>query len=361
MIKERYNVLMVTHQLSRSLYGGLEVQMDRLIDGINVVNQGFTAKLFEPSHDKISEFDIIHIFNPSAFPYESLKISEYTKEIGKKLVISSVFFLNDDFDKINQKSLRSQIGKKSVLSFRNIIRKFPDVDPYSYFERILNMADLIMPNTTEESNLLNSLFNANPEKIRVIPNGVENRFYNKADRSFIEEYSISEPYILFVGRIEKRKNVLGLIDAFNQLNLGCQLVIVGQPTDYNYYTRCKSLGDKKVRFLPPIDHESPLLHSAYSCCSVFVLPSYYETPGIAALEAAASGARVVITRNGGTFEYFGSNGYYVDPSSIEDIKKMIGLAFLDSQTKENFVVSGMERFSWQSISKRTIEAYKKIM
>ena len=79
-----------------------------------------------------------------------------------------------------------------------------------------------------------------------------------------------------------------------------------------------------------------LLASAYAACDVFVLPSQFETPGIAALEAGLAGAKIVITPVGGTKRsYFGNNAIYVEPTSTENIAEGI-LAALKNK-KDNCV------------------------
>src|SRR5262249_37674735 len=68
------------------------------------------------------------------------------------------------------------------------------------------------------------------------------------------------------------------------------------------------------------------LRSAYAACAVFVLPSTLETPGLAALEAAAAGARLVVTSEGSTREYFGDEVFYADPQDDAAIAGAIAAA-----------------------------------
>ena len=72
-----------------------------------------------------------------------------------------------------------------------------------------------------------------------------------------------------------------------------------------------------------MDNDSPMLSSAYASCNTFALPSLYETPGIAALEAGLAGAKIVITPYGGTKDYFKDMAIYSDPYSVDSIKKSI--------------------------------------
>ena len=73
----------------------------------------------------------------------------------------------------------------------------------------------------------------------------------------------------------------------------------------DYARECRRAGEGLVTWLGRLDHTIPLLASAYAAARVFALPSWFETPGLAALEAALAGCAVVITPYGSTREYFG--------------------------------------------------------
>ena len=75
---------------------------------------------------------------------------------------------------------------------------------------LLGLADAILPNSRAEADQLVRLFGADPARIRVVPNGVEPRFAD-ADPAIFRERMATGDFVLYVGRIEPRKNVLGLI------------------------------------------------------------------------------------------------------------------------------------------------------
>ena len=107
--------------------------------------------------------------------------------------------------------------------------------------------------------------------------------------------------MLNVGHIGPgRKNVFRLIQALEKIN--APSVIIGRIEENEYGKMCLDAAKNNPRLLilDAIPNDSELLASAYAACSVFALPSLFETPGIAALEAALAGASVVITKFGGT-------------------------------------------------------------
>jgi glycosyltransferase involved in cell wall biosynthesis len=103
-----------------------------------------------------------------------------------------------------------------------------------------------------------------------------------------------------------------------------------------------------------------MLASAYAGCELFVLPSLFETPGIAALEAGLAGAKIVITERGGTREYFGEEAVYVDPGSVESIRGGIvrGLA---RQRTDRLRDRIRTKYLWEDVARQTAAAYAAVL
>ena len=118
--------------------------------------------------------------------------------------------------------------------------------------------------------------------------------------------------------------------------------------------------DDNVLFLDPIPHDSELLKSAYKACDTLILPSNVETPGLVALEAGLSGAKIAITEIGGTKEYFGNYATYINPFKTLSIKKAVINSFV---LRKNKKLSNMilKRFTWEIVAEKTLEAYRKIL
>ena len=110
-----------------------------------------------------------------------------------------------------------------------------------------------------------------------------------------------------------------------------------------------------------IQHNDPLLASAYAASRLFVLPAYFETPGIAALEAALCNTPVVITQNGGTKDYFADDAVYVNPKSVNDIREGIrrGLTLPGGSRKLKERI--LDTFLWEHTGAKTAEIYKTVL
>jgi glycosyltransferase involved in cell wall biosynthesis len=126
-------------------------------------------------------------------------------------------------------------------------------------------------------------------------------------------------YVLFVGDLgNERKNVLRLIEACRMA--GYPLVLIGSLGDSRYGRRVV----KAFTTSPLAEYRGQAVSrervmSAMAECRVLALPSITEGIGLAALEGGMVGARVVVTANGGTREYFGDLAWYVNPLSVRDI------------------------------------------
>jgi glycosyltransferase involved in cell wall biosynthesis len=116
----------------------------------------------------------------------------------------------------------------------------------------------------------------------------------------------------------------------------------------------------RITLIDGLPNDSPMLASAYAACDTFVLPSLYETPGIAALEAGLAGAKIVITPYGGTTEYFGESAVYVEPGSVSSIRDGIRMALArqrDGRLRDRI----RSRYLWSSVASQTKAAYERVI
>ncbi|MFA5668439.1 MAG: glycosyltransferase family 4 protein [Balneolaceae bacterium] len=299
-------------------------------------------------HVELDDFDIVHIFSAGA---ETLNMAVTNHSKDTKLVVSPVFFSNRSAS-IIRKSIRGEWLLKKIGSG---IRS-----DFTIKAEICRMADRLLPNTTEELQLVKDGFRIDSKKLAVVPNGVEERFANSTPDLFIKKYRM-EDFVLFVGHASApRKNVLGLLKGAHHLNK--KLVIIGSFSNDAYGNECLNIAQNNndILLIDTLEHDSELLSSAYAACNTFVLPSYYETPGIAALEAALAGANIVITKFGGTTDYFKNFAEYLNPNSVESIYTAVNKASLkvkNSELKEHI----LRNYTWEKVAEKTLTEYKKVL
>lgn len=210
-----------------------------------------------------------------------------------------------------------------------------------------------------------------PERVTVVPYGVDARFrlLPPAERApVLARYGLGEqPYLLFVGRIELRKNVARLLDAFARLRrqgLPHRLVLVGSAGNAEpvaaLYAKAEALGPA-VALLDYVAHDD--LPALYSGAAAFVWPSLYEGFGLPPLEALACGAPVVTSDVASLPEVVGDAALLVDPTSVEAIAAAVERLLGDATLRVTLRARGLERarrFTWAAAAQATQEVYRRV-
>lgn len=240
------------------------------------------------------------------------------------------------------------------------------------FKNIKKHADAILTNSEHTKNDIVKHLGINPDKIFVTYFGTHKRFRPvKDDLKLIEiknKYSIKHPYICYLGTLEPRKNLSGLLKAFhflkNQKKIPHKLLLIGKE-GWFYKPIFKQILDLdlskdiiKTGFVD--DDETPYLLNG---ADVFVYPSFYEGFGLPPLEAMACGTPVVVSNSSALPEICGDAAKYCNPKDPADIAQKI-LEFVSSEEhRKEFSKKGLQRaseFSWEKCAKETLSIYKKV-
>jgi starch synthase len=261
----------------------------------------------------------------------------------------------------------------------------------SWMERtaILDADAVIAVSQGTKADILRAYPEIDPERIRVIYNGIDLNEYQKTpDTTALLEYGVdpSLPYVLFVGRITRQKGVTHLVDAIPLLPPNTQVVLCAGAPDTPEIAAEMREKIKGVRAINPrviwIEKmlTKPEMIQFYSNCSVFCCPSVYEPFGIINLEAMACQAPVVASATGGILEVVvnGVTGYLVpfdqDPVTSfplhaeefsRDLARKISVLLADPERARRFGEAGRkrveEKFSWTAIADQTIELYQELI
>jgi glycosyltransferase involved in cell wall biosynthesis len=203
--------------------------------------------------------------------------------------------------------------------------------------------------------------------VEVIHSGVATRFdVRPADeiRRVRAQYGIEPRYLLFVGNLEPRKNLPGLLRAFRtvrrQLEEPIQLVIAGKlawlSDALTHELRSEDLTRSVVATGYVDEADLPAL---YAGAAAFVFPTFWEGFGLPVLEAMACGTPVVASNLSSIPEVAGDAAILVDPHSRESIAGGI-LEALEPARATELVRLGTERvklFRWEDTARRTLDAY----
>ena len=196
------------------------------------------------------------------------------------------------------------------------------------------------------------------DRIQVITNGVDQRFQPK-DRKTIKEavahLGLIEPYILFVGSLEPRKNLKMLLETWQMGNFeGATLAVAG--TTGRVFQRFQTDSTPKgVRLLGRV--EDDLLPILYSGAAGFVYGSIYEGFGLPPLEALGCGCPIAVSDIPAHREVCGEAALYFDPFRREDLlSKLEELLRLDSAERASLAEQGCDRASlyrWETAAAQT--------
>jgi glycosyltransferase involved in cell wall biosynthesis len=182
------------------------------------------------------------------------------------------------------------------------------------------------------------------------------------------KWAAPERFVLYVGTIEPRKNLVRLLEAFAQLWQGGamqhRLVLVGQRgwKEEPVFQSIERLGlQDAVLFLGYVPHE--ILVALYNLADALIFPSLYEGFGLPVVEAMACGTPVITSRNGSLAEVSGEAAEFIEPTSVESIATALRDLLNDPARREELRQCGLAhaaQYSWESTAKQTQALYQQV-
>jgi glycosyltransferase involved in cell wall biosynthesis len=245
-------------------------------------------------------------------------------------------------------------------------------------------ADLILtPSENTKRDIVN-YYNIAPEKIKVIYPGIKNiaetiighpelvsgsygapqKMLKQVQHDIKNKYNLPDDYILFLGAIEPRKNIIGLIEAFEKSNTNATLIIAGAPGWKNkkIFERAKnSKNSERIKFLGFVPDEDK--SALYAGAKIFVYPSFYEGFGFPILEAMQTGTPVIASNRSSLPEIGGSAVYLIDPNRPKQIAFAINELMNNQKLREWHIEKGRQqaqKFNWKNSAKEWLETIAKI-
>ena len=236
----------------------------------------------------------------------------------------------------------------------------------------VDRADHVLADSHATRTDLLSMLGVEPDKVTVV--------HLAADPSYrplpqgeagkvIAKYDLEPDYLLFLGTLEPRKNLPGLLQAYRLLRdegaTGVPLVLVGGK-GWLYdeiFERVETLHlVEHIRFLHDVPNAD--LPGLYSAAGVLATPSFYEGFGLPALEAMTFGTPVVVSDRASLPEVVGDAGLLVNPDDPEDIARALGRALNDEALRARMRERGLAqaaRFTWEKAARETLAVYRKVL
>ncbi len=349
-------------------------------DLIRIISQYFPENnyfLYNPkeSKNKLFEVNNSNVFEKQPITFFYKKFSNLWRQKGviNDLVNNKIQLFHGLSGELPSGLKKVRI--KSVVTIHDLIfMRYPQF--YSFFDRKIHFykfkkatksADLIIAISEQTKADIVNFLSIDPKKIKVVYQGCQEVFkrqFTPEEQEIVaKKFNLPKQFVLNVGTIEARKNVLAAVKAIKNCNT--QLVIIGGDTSYSKKVRAyisKNKIEDKVLFLKGLDSKE--LAIVYQLATVFIYPSIFEGFGIPILEALYSKTPVITTNSGVFPEAGGPDSIYIDPTDSFEIQTKIELLLSDQQLRKSMEEKGfayVQKFNDESIAKQIIEEYKKLL
>ncbi len=213
---------------------------------------------------------------------------------------------------------------------------------------------ILAPSNNTKKDLIDH-FGIIENKIKVIYPGVNNVQSLDITKQVIKKYNLPPKYILYLGTIEPRKNILGIIEAYKKsllIEKGYSLVIAGK-RGWNDKSIIEAIqntpGVKYIKYVDETDKGS-----IYELSTLFIFPSLYEGFGLPVLEAMSKGVPVLTSCRSSLPEVTADAAYLVNPMNISDISLGMTRIISHDTMRKSLIEKGKDRtavYSWQKAAK----------
>jgi glycosyltransferase involved in cell wall biosynthesis len=354
-----------------SVPGGDTTQVLKTAEGLRRL--GCTVEISTDLHPDLRGFDLVHLFNLMR-PQESLPQVLNARRQGRKVALSTIYGPYVDFDRSQRRGLVGAMARTLPHSWfeyaktagRAVVNREMNTGVLRLlltgFRRaqrtIVDMTDVFLPNSESEMARVWADFPESLDKLwRAVPNAVDTDLFGPGKGEANAAPPWAKGAILSVARIEGRKCQLELVRAAKRL--GHPLAIIGKPGpnshDYFKQIQAEAKGHPLIHLEGYVAHED--LAPIYRAARVHALVSWMETPGLSSLEAAAMGCNVVLTKKGDAWSYFGDQGFYCEPDSVNSIASALDQAYqtpVDPALADRVV----REYTWDEAAKMTLQGYR---
>lgn len=258
----------------------------------------------------------------------------------------------------------------TVHDFSFILHKdFHPKERIKYFEdnffKNIYRSDIIITGSEFSKHEILERLDFKKENVRVIYHGVRHDVFKKLVNVSLN-FNLPQNFIFSVGSIEPRKNLIGLLNAYNNLNDDIKneykLVLAGfKGWENQEIMQIIERNKEFITYLGYITDEE--LAAVYNKASCFVYPSFYEGFGLPPLEAMACGTPVICSNVSSLPEVGGDAVLYCDPYLVDDIKNKIEKLLLDEDLQKELSQKGIlqaQKFTWEKSAQEHMKIFNEL-
>lgn len=216
-------------------------------------------------------------------------------------------------------------------------------------------ADLLLTVSQYSKDKISELYHIEDDKIKITPNAVSLNYDPDVYYQDLNKENLGK-YLLYVSRVEPRKNHLGLLKVFIELNLfqkGYKLVFIGKkdiayPELDNYIENNLNLVEDSVVWLSSISNRE--LKTYYQNCELFVFPSFAEGFGIPPLEAMALRRKILCSKSTAMADFDLPDSLIFDPNNLEELKQKILNQLQSTNVQLEVYSKVLNKYNWKEIA-----------
>lgn len=352
-------ILLQNRENARSDPGGDTVVMERYAEELRAA--GLQVDVSLGATDP-APYDLVHLFN-FATPEKTLTYARAARSAGVPYVVTALYedwpcYLADSLDAWSAFEAHLRQGESAyILRWRlEQLGRTLRGEPADNRETARHAACLLASGTQEAEALRRDY--ADAPCVEVLHFGADGSGTGAPEtRSFDQACGVRD-YVLCVGRLETRKNQLMLLQALKHDPIPIVFLTGGFTYQPEYGQACRDFPRAApVRFVGYV--EPGVLRAVYAGARVLAMPSWWELPGLVALEAAREGCPVVASNRGTLFDYLGDAVHYCDAANPESLRLAIFQAL--TQSRSESLVERSRAFTWRASAEGILGVYSRVL
>lgn len=269
---------------------------------------------------------------------------------------------------------------RSVVTIHDVVYKtfpemFPAIERRIYdrkYKHSCSASNRIIAISQSTKSDLIRLLGVPEEKIDVVYQAINPAFYTMQSpdkaRELVRHYGVPQDFVLSVGTINSRKNLMGIMKAYRLIpkDLLLPIVVIGEGGKYKEEVMRFAEANDLTKYMIMIDSltSSGAMQAFYQCATMLIYPSFYEGFGLPVTEALLCRTPVITSNISSLPEAGGEGAAYVDPSSPEDIAATIEKVLTDTEMRNNMVEVGYryahEKFDPERLTRQVGELYNSL-